>query len=121
MKWNKQGLIYGASGDSSWAKNSALQPTPLIVDEETIRVFVGMRDEKGRSRVGFVDVDAENPKNVLRVSEKPALDLGMPGTFDENGVVPCAVESECAVFPASLLSAIEFIKTKTIKFLAAKC
>ncbi len=91
MKWNKQGLIYGANGDSSWAKNSALQPTPLIVDEETIRVFVGMRDEKGRSRVGFVDVDAENPKNVLRVSEKPALDLGMPGTFDENGVVPCAV------------------------------
>lgn len=91
MKWNKQGLIYGANGKFDWAKHSALQPTPLVLDEKTIRVFVGMRDEKGRSRVGFVDVDANNPKNVLRVSEKPALNLGIPGTFDENGVVPCAV------------------------------
>lgn len=91
MKWNKQGLIYGPDGTSDWAKNSALQPTPLVIDEKTIRVYAGMRDETGRSRVGFVDVDANNPKNVLRVSEKPALDLGIPGTFDENGVVPCAV------------------------------
>lgn len=91
MKWNKQGLIYGPDGTSEWAKNSALQPTPLIIDEETIRIFVGMRDEKGRSRVGFVDVNAANPKEILKVSEKPALDLGIPGTFDENGVVPCAV------------------------------
>jgi hypothetical protein len=91
MKWNKQGLIYEPKGDSEWAKNSALQPTPLMIDEQVIRVFVGMRDSKGRSRVGFVDVDAKNPENILRVSDRPALDLGMAGTFDENGVVPCAV------------------------------
>jgi predicted GH43/DUF377 family glycosyl hydrolase len=91
MKWNKQGLIYGPDGTSDWAKNSALQPTPLMIDEKTIRVFVGMRDEKGRSRVGFVDVSADNPNNVLRVSERPALNLGIVGSFDENGVVPCAV------------------------------
>lgn len=91
MKWNKQGLIYGPDGTSDWAKNSALQPTPLVINEKTIRIFAGMRDEMGRSRVGFVDVDADNPKNVLRVSDEPALDLGMPGAFDENGVVPCAV------------------------------
>ncbi len=91
MKWIKKGLIYGPDGSSDWAKNSALQPTPLVLDEKTIRVFVGMRDDEGRSRVGFVDVEVNNPKNVLRVSEGPALDLGSPGTFDENGVVPCVV------------------------------
>ncbi len=91
MKWNKQGLIYGPHGDLSWATNSALQPTPLVINEKTIRVYAGMRDDEGRSRLGFIDVNAENPKEILRVSENPALDLGMPGTFDENGVVPCAV------------------------------
>jgi hypothetical protein len=39
---------------------------------------------------GSFDI-ADNPKNILRVSDKPALDLGIAGAFDENGVVPCAV------------------------------
>ena len=92
MKWIKRGLVYSPDGTSDWAKNSAMQPTPLLLDDgRTIRVFVGMRDDKGRSRVGFVDVDSRRLTRVLRVSEIPALDLGDPGTFDENGVVPCSV------------------------------
>src|SRR5205807_3262627 len=38
-----------------------------------------------------VDLDADNPSKVLRVSDRPALDVGIPGAFDENGVVPCAI------------------------------
>lgn len=91
MKWIKKGLIYGPDGKSSWAKHSALQPTPILLDDETIRVYAGFRDEQGVSRIGHVDVDANNPSVVLKVSEKPVLDVGMPGTFDENGVVPCAI------------------------------
>lgn len=90
MKWNKQGLIFAPEG-IKWANNSALQPTPLFIDKDTIRIYAGLRDNKGRSRVGFVDVSAADPARILRVSEKPALDLGAPGSFDENGVVPCAV------------------------------
>lgn len=90
MKWIKKGLIYGPHGEQAWAKHSALQPTPYLMGE-VIRVYVGFRDGEGVSRVGFVDVSADNPSNVLQVSEKPALDVGVPGTFDENGVVPCAI------------------------------
>jgi hypothetical protein len=53
----------------------------------SIRVFAGFRDAEGVSRIGFVDVDAEDPTKVLRVSEKPALDIGRAGTFDDNGVI----------------------------------
>lgn len=92
MKWDKKGLIYGPNGDSSWAQGWALQPTPLLLrDEGRIRVFAGFRTREGVSRVGFVDLSAQNPSRILRVSEKPALDIGVPGAFDENGVVPCAV------------------------------
>jgi len=91
MKWEKQGLIYAPDGSSLWARHSSLQPTPLFLTPEIIRVYVGLRDEQGISRVGFVDVEAATPSNVLKVSERPALDIGSPGTFDENGVVPCAI------------------------------
>lgn len=91
MRWIKKGLIYGPDGTYFWAKHSALQPTPYLASENVIRVYAGFRDEDGISRVGFVDVDANKPLEVLRISERPVLDVGVPGTFDENGVVPCAV------------------------------
>jgi hypothetical protein len=69
------------------------------LDQTTIRVFVGFRDETGASRIGAVDVDAANPTKVIRVSKDPVLDIGEPGTFDDNGVVPCAaVEREGKVY-----------------------
>jgi len=92
MKWKKRGLIYSPKSDLTWASNTALQPTPHVrAAEKTIRVFAGFRDQEGVSRVGFVDVSVENPAEVLRVSKTPALDVGRPGAFDENGVVPCAI------------------------------
>jgi len=91
MKWLKKGLVYVPDGKMAWAKHSALQPTPILISDNVIRVYVGFRDENGVSRVGFVDVNANNPSVVLKVSEKPVLDIGNPGTFDENGVVPCAI------------------------------
>lgn len=91
MKWIKKGLIYGPQGEYSWAKHSALQPTPIIINNKIIRVYVGFRDEQGVSRIGYVDVDADNPSNVLQVSKEPVLDVGVNGTFDDNGVVPTAI------------------------------
>lgn len=91
MKWEKKGLIWGPDGTSDWARHSALQPTAIALNDDVIRVFAGLRDEHGVARVGFVDLDAANPSRVLRVSQKPALDIGQPGAFDENGVVGCAV------------------------------
>jgi hypothetical protein len=92
MKWEKRGLIYGPDGSSGWARHSALQPTPLLrAAQGSIRVFVGMRDSEGVGRIGFVDVSAENPSKVLRVSNSPVLDIGGPGAFDDNGVIPSAI------------------------------
>ena len=91
MKWNKRGRIYAPDSKISWATHSTLQPTPIILDHNTIRLYLGFRDDDGVSRVGFVDVDADNPSTVTRISESPVLDIGIPGAFDDNGVVPCAV------------------------------
>src|SRR5690349_18971947 len=91
MKWIKKGIIYCPDATTWWAQHSALQPTPLLRSNGTIRIFVGFRDACGVGRVGYVDVLAENPKNVVCISSEPALDVGLPGAFDDNGVVPCAI------------------------------
>lgn len=93
MQWEKKGLIFGAKKQNSWMDNSALQPTPILL-EDKIRVFCGFRDKNGVGRVGYVDLNANNPSEVLSVSETPCLDIGDPGCFDDNGVVPCAVIKE---------------------------
>lgn len=91
MKWEKKGVVFCPDGSSSWARHTALQPTPLLINEDTIRVFLGFRDDGGIGRVGYVDVRADNPGVVKKVSLQPCLDIGLPGAFDENGVIPCAV------------------------------
>lgn len=91
MIWNKLGLIHFPSETINWAQDTMLQPTPLLLDDDIIRVFTGMRDKEGRSRVGYIDLCAKNPLKILNVSKRPCLDLGDPGMFDDNGVVPCAV------------------------------
>lgn len=87
MKWKKKGLIYSPDPNIDWRNNSALTPTPIILDDKTIRIYAGFRDKNGISRIGYVDVDGENPSKVLKISEKPVLDVGIPGTFDDNGII----------------------------------
>jgi predicted GH43/DUF377 family glycosyl hydrolase len=86
VKWVKKGLVYGPDGTMPWARHSALAPTPVLFGD-VIRVYAGFRDVRGVSRIGYVDVDANEPSRVLAVSGKPAIDIGIPGTFDDNGVI----------------------------------
>lgn len=90
MEWLRKGIIFGANNNTGWMNNSALQPTPIVLGD-IIRIFVGIRDSNGVGRVGFVDVDANCPSKILRVKDTPCLDIGEPGHFDDNGVVPCAI------------------------------
>lgn len=87
MKFLKKGLIYSPPFDGSWRDNSALTPTPFLIDKTTIRVFCGLRDKYGVSRIGYVDLDAANPSQIKKVSDAPVLDIGQPGMFDDNGLI----------------------------------
>ncbi|HEX7814145.1 hypothetical protein [Dyella sp.] len=89
LHWAKQGLVFDTArqGVGGWMCHSALTPTPHRLDEETIRVYAGFRDADGISRIGYVDVCADDPRQVLRVSPSPVLDIGRDGCFDDNGVI----------------------------------
>lgn len=87
MKIIKREFIYNVDERINWAKNSVLTPQPFLLNEETIRVYGSFRDEQGRGKIGYVDVAASNPQQVLKVSDKPVLDLGEDGMFDDNGLL----------------------------------
>ncbi len=92
MKWIKKGLIYTASGKVPWSQNYASIPTVGLIDEEKIRVyFWSVAGEIMDGRIGYVDLDINDPKRILRISKEPVLDIGEPGTFDDCGVMPCSV------------------------------
>ena len=90
MGWRKQGFVFVPDGSISWMRTHAQVPTAFVVDD-VVRVLIATRDDRGRARVGVVDLSRRDPTQVVRVHETPALDFGAPGTFDEDGVMPSEV------------------------------
>jgi predicted GH43/DUF377 family glycosyl hydrolase len=87
MRWKKLGVIYKPTGSEWWARTHASLPTPLIVSRDVVRVFVTCRDGHGIGRVGAIELSAQDPTQILNVAAEPVLDIGRPGTFDDNGVM----------------------------------
>jgi hypothetical protein len=91
MRWKKVGRVFVPDGSKRWARRYAFPPTPYFRSDDVLRIYVAFCDENMVGRIGYVDVSAENPAEVLRVSAEPVLDIGAPGAFDENGVLPTSI------------------------------
>lgn len=91
MNWQKKGLIHAPQGETWWAQKYAMPPTADVFTEEIIRVYFASLDKKNYGRIGYVDLDAENPSRILDESVEPILELGELGTFDDSGINPSCV------------------------------
>ncbi|MFW2501945.1 hypothetical protein [Clostridium diolis] len=91
MKWNKQGLIFSPKGEFEWMQSYALIPTADIISNDTVRIYFATLDREMYGRIGYIDVDMLNLKNIKNISEKPVLDIGDIGTFDDSGVNPSCI------------------------------
>jgi hypothetical protein len=98
MKWKKMGRIFPAAG-SEQLTGHAFPPVPFFINEDVIRVYLGFCDEKTVGRIGYIDLAADNPLKILAVSQTPLLDIGGPGTFDDNGLLPtCVLRAGSEIF-----------------------
>ncbi len=92
MEFVRRGKICDSSTfDLAWFRKNAMVPVPWMKSESVIRLFLTMCDEKNVGRIGYVDVSASNPSEILGYSKSPLIDVGMPGTYDDNGVVTSCV------------------------------
>jgi hypothetical protein len=90
MRWRKLGLIYAPTGQLWWARSHAYLPTAHVMGD-AIRVYFAGLDEQQYGRIGYVDLDARDPRHIKYATTEPVLDLGEPGCFDDSGVSPSCV------------------------------
>lgn len=116
MRWTKKGLVYTPDfNKQSWRYNSGLTPTPILLNENIIRVYFSAQDTNGVGRIGYVDLNSHNPTETLQISKTPALNNGEPGCFDDNGVIL----GDIIVLKDRLrMYYVGFQKAKKVKFLA---
>ncbi|MGD9605737.1 MAG: hypothetical protein AB7V00_06300 [Bacilli bacterium] len=88
MNWIKKGLIFEPHGQFYWVKTHAMLPVADRINEDIYRIYFSGRDNKNRSLIGAVDININEPKKILRITEEPVLSLGSLGCFDDNGVSP---------------------------------
>jgi len=88
MKWIKKGLIFKTENNFDWMVSHASIPVADRVNDNVLRIYFSARDEQGRSRPAYIEVEADNPQKIVYMHDKPILPLGKLGTFDDNGIMP---------------------------------
>ncbi len=88
MKWEKKGLIFVADNNYDWMCTHAQVPLVNRISDNVLRIYFGTRDKLNRTVTTYIEVEADNPHNVLYVHDKPVLGLGQLGCFDDCGAMP---------------------------------
>ncbi len=95
--WEKKGMIFSPNKHSDWMFSHA--QCPFTYDfGDYIRIYFSTREDykDGMSRAhgGWIDVDKNNLTNVIRIADKPMLEPGNVGEFDEFGTMPNSIIKE---------------------------
>ena len=97
FKWKKRGRVFNPLDYTNipWMKEYAQAPAVLEFDK-FIRVYFSCRpdpDKSGRyvSYSAYVDLNKNDFFDILNIAEKPILEHGDLGTFDEFGTYPVSV------------------------------
>lgn len=85
--WNKHGVIYKPDGSLAHSQSHAQVPF-AYKHNDFLRIYFSSRNAEGYSLPTFIDVDYDDPKKILYTHDKPVLQLGGPGEFDETGAMP---------------------------------
>ena len=84
---NRSFICDSSTFNLKWFAKNIMVPLPFKLNEEVLRLYVTFCDDDNVGRVGFVDVNIEDPTTILGVSEKPVIDIGPPGSFTDSGIV----------------------------------
>jgi hypothetical protein len=100
MRWIKRGLVYAPTGEWQWARTHALLPTPLLNADGTVRVYFSSLDDNQFGSTAYADVHFTPERAELaHVTNRPLLESGDKGTFDDCGVTPsCAVRVDNSLY-----------------------
>lgn len=88
--WEKKGLIYKTVKSNL---THASIPFADIIDNNTIRIYFSSRNLKGQSLPFYIETDSSDLSRIKYINEKPLLEFGPVGTFDDSGIMPSCITS----------------------------
>lgn len=91
MHWEKLGRIFNPQGQYDWVQTHGMLPVVDHVDGDIYRIYFSGRDKNNISRIGYVHININDPLKVIELSEKPIVDIGELGCYDDNGISPTAI------------------------------
>lgn len=86
FKLLKKEFIYNTKGIYDWSRMYACGPVVDIISDKVWRIYYSTRDSFNHTRPTYIEVEAENPANILYEHDNYLLGLGKIGTFDDCGV-----------------------------------
>lgn len=97
MKWKKLGKIFDIESFSTpeWMTSHASVPFVGEINGSQVKVFFSSRDQKNRSNIGSFQIDMDRNYLITNIAEKPLLQLGDLGCFDDSGIMgTCILDDE---------------------------
>lgn len=86
MRWDKKGKIFDITDlNRDWMHSHTQLPVMYDYNEDLIRLYFSTR-KNGKTLPAYVDLEKET-FTIMNICDKPLLNLGNPGTFDDSGVM----------------------------------
>lgn len=86
--WEKKGLIFKCD---KYGTGYAQDPFIDIIDDDVWRIYYSARTQDVVSMPFCIDVEANNPSNILKVYDEPLFLPGKSGTFDDTGITMTSI------------------------------
>ncbi len=90
--WEKKGRIVIPEQHLTWSCSHAQLP---VIDPDIrnnrLRIYFSTRNANNQSLPAWVDVNADQPSEIIELCNAPLLQTGKPGTFDDCGVMPSCI------------------------------
>jgi hypothetical protein len=94
VSWRRLGSLRLDTADVSWAATHAALPIAEPVDDGVWNLYLSLRDETGRARIGRSRLTFVPTPQLEPLDPEPVLDLGVLGAFDDSGVVSSCLVSD---------------------------
>ena len=84
--WRRLGRLGLDTSRASWAHTHAALPVIDSLGNDRFRLYVSLRDEQGRARIGRTTLTMAESPGLEPLDPEPVVDLGPLGAFDDGGV-----------------------------------
>jgi hypothetical protein len=94
VSWRRLGVLALDTAGATWAATHAALPVAEPLDDGVWNVYVSLRDEQGRARIGRSRLSLSPSPSLSALEPEPILDLGVLGAFDDSGVVTASLVAD---------------------------